>query len=283
MLKRRIETFSPRANDWPPAAPRLRLAGAHDQDAPVVGEQDQKANERCRRHDDENRQARRGVQKSDAGRGERADTHLQKAERGRSAADILAERRDRDRRRVRVSNPAERQIEQQQDDIAGEAVPAIERADQNDQHDHVLADDGDAKDLVIFMPARQPNVQFAAADEAASKRSEDQAVGLRTDMKAVDENDRRAGDVDEQAGKRESPSESIGIKLRMDQDLAEPSRIARGSSEISGSGRWPSGSSKPITTMSKTAKAARMTNIQGQPMVVAIRLPIEGANSGDTL
>ena len=35
--------------------------------------------------------------------------------------------------------------------------------------------------------------------------------------------------------------------------------------------------------MSKTAKAARMTNIQGQPMVAAIRLPIEGANSGDTL
>src|SRR5262249_14096087 len=53
--------------------------------------------------------------------------------------------------------------------------------------------------------------------------------------------------------------------------------MARGSSEISGSGRWPSGSSKPITAMSKTAKAARLTNIQCQPrMVVAIRLPIEG-------
>jgi hypothetical protein len=40
-------------------------------------------------------------------------------------------------------------------------------------------------------------------------------------MKAVDENNRRPGQVDEQAGKRESPGESIGIKLRMDQDLAE--------------------------------------------------------------
>src|SRR5262249_43921216 len=115
----------------------------------------------------------------------------------------------------------EGQIEQQQDDIAGEAVPAIERADQNDQHDHVLADDGDAKDLVILMSARQPNVQLASADEAASKRRENQSVGLRTDMKAADENDRRTGDVDEQARKREGPGESIGIKLRMDQDLTE--------------------------------------------------------------
>src|SRR6516162_9906255 len=71
------------------------------------------------------------------------------------------------------------------------------------------------------MPARQPNVQLTSADEAASERREDQSVGLRTDMKAVDENNRRPGQVDEQAGKRESPGESIGIKLRMDQDLAE--------------------------------------------------------------
>ena len=70
-------------------------------------------------HDDENRQARRGVQKSDAGRSERADAHLQKAKHGRRAADILAEGRERDCRRVGIRHSAERQVEQQRDDIAG--------------------------------------------------------------------------------------------------------------------------------------------------------------------
>jgi hypothetical protein len=187
----------------------------------VIGEQDQKPDERRRGHNDENRQTRRGVQKSDAGRGECTNAHLQKAKHGRSAADILAEGRERNCRRVGIRHSAERQVEQQQDDIAGKAVPAIERADQNNQHDYVLADDGDAKDLVILMPTRQPNIQLASADEAAGESGEDQAVGLRTDMEAVDENDRRAGHVDEQARKRERAGKRIGIELRADQDLLE--------------------------------------------------------------
>ena len=85
----------------------------------------------------------------------------------------------------------------------------------------VLADDRDAKDLVIRIPVRQPNVQLTAADEAAGERREDQSVGVRADMKAVDENDRRAGHVDEQAGKRKSAGDGIGVKLRAHQDLVE--------------------------------------------------------------
>ena len=101
----------------------------------MIGEQHDKTDECRRGHDEKDRQARRCVQKSNAGRGERADAHLQKAEHGRGAADILAERPERDRRRVGISDAAERQIDQQQDDIAGQAVPAVQRADQNDQHD----------------------------------------------------------------------------------------------------------------------------------------------------
>ena len=57
--------------------------------------------------------------------------------------------------------------------------------------------------------------------KAAGERGEDQPVGVRTDMKIVDEDDRRTGHVDEQAGKRESAGNRIGIKLRADQDLVK--------------------------------------------------------------
>ena len=103
--------------------------------------------------------------------------------------------------------------------FAGEAVPAEQRAQQNDKHDDILADQRDAKDLLVLMPPRQPDVQLAAADEAAGQARENQPISARTNVKGADKNDRRAGHVDEQSGKRERPADRIGIKLRMLDDF----------------------------------------------------------------
>ena len=82
-------------------------------------------------------------------------------------------------------------------------------------HDDILADHRGAKNLSVLMPPRQPNVQLAAADEAAGEHGKNQPVGARTDVEGVDKNDRRAGDIDEQSGKRESAANGVGMKLRM--------------------------------------------------------------------
>src|SRR6202043_1007338 len=45
-----------------------------------------------------------------------------------------------------------------------------------------------------------------------------QPLRARTDMEGIDKNDRRAGHIDEQSGKRERAANGVGMKLRMADD-----------------------------------------------------------------
>ena len=130
-------------------------------------------------------------------------------------------------------------------------------ADHDHQHDDVLADQRGAENLAVLVTPRQPDVELAAADETAGEAGEDQPVGARIDMKGVDENDRRAGHVDEQAGKRESATNRIGVELRQRDDVAEIRREWRARPQRNVRvGLWPSGKKQPRSaTISEQGEA----------------------------
>ena len=140
------------------------------------------------------------MQQADAGRSESADAHLHEAEQRRRAADIPAERRKRHRGGIWIGEAAERQIEQQQDDIRRKPYQPKPVPISDDEHDDVLADHRDAENLPALIPPRQPDVELAAADEAQARPAKISPICARIDMKPADENDRRAGHVDEQSG-----------------------------------------------------------------------------------
>ena len=68
------------------------------------------------------------------------------------------------------------------------------------------------KILSLLMPSRQQNIQLAAADESAGEAGEDQPERGAIEMIGAEENDRRAGHVDKQAGKRESAGDRVDVE-----------------------------------------------------------------------
>ncbi len=64
-------------------------------------------------------------------------------------------------------------------------------------------------------PSKKKDVELTPGDEAARENGEDHAESLRAHVESVHENDRRAGDIGEEAGEREGPCDGVSAKLRL--------------------------------------------------------------------
>src|SRR5580698_10532956 len=95
------------------------------------------------------------------------------------------------------------------------------RAEEEDDSDESLDRQSGEEDALAGEAAQEEDIHIVSADEAHPQHGEGAAEGFRAHMKAIHENDGRAGYERKEAGEGESSGKRVGEKLGMLEDPPE--------------------------------------------------------------